>query len=164
VAHVALAHDTAGGVELGHRVWAVPDAVLATDTRVGRVQNDAGNGVLRVCLDRAAFDAVGVETVIAAHGEVVALGVGIDSSLDLADATPENIGRVAILFVARDLAGATPDALRHIEVEAVLFAFTQRTIWDKEGAHGVCGLEGLVEVCERHAYDGVAAAILCAFV
>ena len=44
----------------------------------------------------------------------------------------QNVGRVAILLVARDLAGAAADALRHVEVEAILFACRQRPAGNKQ--------------------------------
>ena len=122
VAHVAFADDAALGIELRHGVGAVPDAVLAADAGVGGVQDDAGDGIFGVGIDGAAFDAVGVEAVVAAHGEIVAMRVGVGAAFDLADAAPANVGGVAVLLVAGDLAGAAADALGHVEVEAVLLA------------------------------------------
>ena len=63
---------------------------------------------------------------IAAHGEVVAVGVGPCAAFDLADAPPAEVGGVAVLLVAGDLAGAAADALGHVEVEAILFAGLER--------------------------------------
>ncbi len=131
MAHVAFADDAAFGVELRHGVGAVPHAVLAADAGVGGVEHDAGDGVFRVGVDRAALEAVGVEAVVAAHGEIVALRVGIGAAFDLADAAPDDVGGVAVLLVAGDLAGAAADALGHVEVEAILFAFFERARGDE---------------------------------
>jgi hypothetical protein len=61
--------------------------------------------------------------VITAHGQVVALGVGINAALNLPDASPMNVCRVAVLLIAGDLTGAAPDTFRHVEVETVLLPF-----------------------------------------
>ena len=129
VAHVALADNAAFGVELRDGVGAVPDAILAADAGVGRVQNDAGDGVFGVGVDRAALDALGREAMVAAHGEIVAGNVGVGAAFDLAYSSPPQVRRRIVLFVAGDLAGAAADALGHVEVEAVLLA-------DLEGAIG----------------------------
>jgi hypothetical protein len=97
----------------------------------------------------------------------VAPGVGVDAALDLTDSAPEDVGRIAILLIACDLAGAASNAFSYVEVEAVLFAFGEGAIGDQlrvESGDNVRGLEGLAEIGKRHAYDGVAAAVLCAFV
>jgi hypothetical protein len=47
--------------------------------------------------------------------------VGIDASFYFADATPENIRGVSILFIACHDAAFAPNALGHVEVEAILF-------------------------------------------
>jgi hypothetical protein len=60
--------------------------------------------------------------VIAAHREIVAERVGVSAALDLADATPEDVGRVAVLLVAGDDTTLAANAFGHVEVEAVLFA------------------------------------------
>ena len=133
VAHVAFADDTALGVELRNGVGAVPDAVLTADAGVGGVKDDAGDGIFRVGIDGAALDAVCAETVVAAHGEVEAVGVGLGAAFDLADAAPAKIGWSVVLLVAGDLAGAAADALGHVEVEAVLFARFERTIGNERG-------------------------------
>ncbi len=122
MAHVAFAHDAALGIELRDRVGAVPDAVLAADAGIGGMQHDAGDWIFFVSIDRAALEAVGGEAVVAAHREIVASGVRPGAAFDLADAPPANVGGISVLLVARDLAGAAADALRHIEVKAILFA------------------------------------------
>jgi hypothetical protein len=60
--------------------------------------------------------------VIAAHGEIMAECVGVSTAFDLADAAPEDVGRVAVLLVAGDDATLAPDAFGHVEMEAVLLA------------------------------------------
>jgi hypothetical protein len=133
VAHVALADDAALGVELRDGIGAVPNAVLAADAGVGGVEDDAGDGVFGVGVDGAALDALGAEAVIAAHGEVEALGVGVGTAFDFADAAPAQVGRGIVLLVAGDLAGAATDAFGHVEVEAVLFAGFEGAGWDEGG-------------------------------
>jgi hypothetical protein len=122
VAHVAFADDPALGVELRDGVGAVPDAVLAADAGFGGVKDDAGDWIFCVGVDGTAASAVCGEAVVATHGEVVANGVGPGAAFDFSDATPTEIGGIAVLLVAGDFAGAAADALGHVEVEAVLFA------------------------------------------
>jgi hypothetical protein len=47
----------------------------------------------------------------------------IASRFQFSDAPPQNVRWVAILFVARDLAGAAANALHHVEVKTILLAF-----------------------------------------
>ena len=91
----------------------------------------------------------------------------IETAFDLAYAAPVRLGRIAVLLVARDLTGTAADAFGHVEVKAILLVFAEGTIRDQvrtEGGDDVRGLEGLAEVCKRHAYEGFAAAVVCAFV
>jgi hypothetical protein len=125
MAHVAFSNDSAFGVELRYGIWTVPDAVLAPDACLGRVQDDAGCGILLISIDRATAETVCGKTVVAPHGEIVARGIGPYASFDLPDASPTNICRVAVLFVAGDLTGATADAFRHVKVKAVLLAVSK---------------------------------------
>ena len=82
-----------------------------------------------------------VDAVIAAHGQVQALGVGERSALDLAHAAPGNIRWVVVLLRAGDFAALAADALRHVEVEAVLLpVFTLRYM---------CGRPPKGLTCER---------------
>ena len=62
----------------------------------------------------------------------MALVVGPGAAFDLADAAPANVGRVAVLFVAGDLAGPAANALGHVEVEAILLAGLQGALGNKE--------------------------------
>src|SRR5438552_4332756 len=61
---------------------------------------------------------------VATHGYVPALRVWINAAFDLAHAAPIELRGVAVLLVARDHAAFATDTLRHIEVEAILFAFS----------------------------------------
>src|SRR5260370_30250018 len=133
VAHVALADDAAVRVELRNGVGAVPDAVLAADASVRGVKDDTGDGILGVCIDGAAFDAVCAEAMVTAHGEVEAVGVGPCSPFDLADATPAKICWSIVLLVACDLARTAADALGHVEVETILFARFERACGYERG-------------------------------
>jgi len=60
--------------------------------------------------------------VVAAHRKVMPLGVRIMAAFDFADAPPVEFGGIPVLLIASDNAAFTADALRHIEVKAVLFA------------------------------------------
>ncbi len=70
---------------------------------------------------------------IAAHGKVQSPRVGIPAASDFSDAAPVDIRRVSILFVAGDDATFAADALRHVEVEAVLFAEFESALRDASG-------------------------------
>src|SRR6266852_4832536 len=133
VAHVALADDTSLRVELGHGVRAVPDAVLAADASVRGMKDDAGDTIFGVCINGAALDAVCAEAVVAAHGEVEAVGVRPYAAFDFADTTPAKIGWSVVLLIAGDFAGAAANAFRHVEVETVLLAGFERAIGDERG-------------------------------
>ena len=63
-----------------------------------------------------------LKAMVAAHGKVVAIGIGIDAAFDLANTPPAEIGGVTVLLVAGDLAGAAADAFGHIEMKAILLA------------------------------------------
>jgi hypothetical protein len=71
--------------------------------------------------------------VVAAHGEIEAVGVGPRAPFDLADAAPAKIGWSIVLLVACDLARTAADAPGHVEVETILFARFERTIGDERG-------------------------------
>jgi hypothetical protein len=73
---------------------------------------------------------------IAAHGEVIALRVGIVTAFYLAHAPPVERRGIAVLFVARHHAALAADALGHVEVKAVLLARFQRTLRNqRRGLH-----------------------------
>ena len=110
MAHVALADDAALGVVLGTPDEQFHVQYLAADAGVGAVVDDAGEGVLRVGVDRTAAQARRVDAVIAAHREVERARVRIPAALDLADAPPVDRRGVAVLLVARDDAALAADA------------------------------------------------------
>ena len=120
------------------------------------MKNDAGDWVLGVSLDGAAFDAVGVEAVVATHGQIVAEGVGIGSAFEFADTTPVDVVGIAVLFVAGDFAGAAADALGHVEVKTVLFALLEDALGDQgvDHARRRSGLE------QRQAHEIEAVAVV----
>ena len=113
------------------------------------MKDDACDGVFGVGVDRTAFDAFGAEAVVATHGEVEAVGVGIGAAFNLSDAPPAEIGGRIVLLVASDLAGAAADTLRHIEVEAVLLAWRERAVGDE------CGLYFDLRRCEGKEFDAI---------
>ena len=65
---------------------------------------------------------------VAAHREIVALRVRIVAAFHFAHAPPVEIGGVAVLFVAGNHTALAADALRHVEVEAVLFALLRARV------------------------------------
>jgi hypothetical protein len=60
--------------------------------------------------------------VIASHREVKALCEWIRAAFDFACSSPIDFEGIAVLFRARHFAAAAADALRHVEVKAVLLA------------------------------------------
>jgi hypothetical protein len=131
VTHVAFADDTTLGVELGHRVGAIPNTILATDTCLGGMKDKAGNRVLLIGVYGAAAKAIGREAVMAPHRKVEPRCVGPRTTFDLANASPSDVRGVSILLIARHFAGAASDALRHVEVESVLLPWAKRTLGNK---------------------------------
>jgi hypothetical protein len=164
MAHVALADDAALCIELRDRVGTVPDAILAPDAGFRRVEDDAGNGILFISVDGAAAKAVRGEAVIASHGEVMARSGGPGTAFDLSDAPPVNVSRVSVLFVACDLAGATADALCHIEVESILLSGEKLTFGNERGFYFCRRWRQKFEAVLRQAHDGVGCVGVCEFV
>ena len=71
---------------------------------------------------------------VAAHGNVKALRIWIEATFDLADAAPVDVGRISILLVAGHHAALATDALRHVEMKAVLFPWLEcplRNAWHR---------------------------------
>jgi hypothetical protein len=95
------------------------------------VDDYSGFGPFRVGFDGATDEAGRLDAVVAAHREVMPLGVRIVAAFDFADATPVEVRGVAVLFIAGDDAALAADALRHIEVEAVLFTRPGLPMWDR---------------------------------
>jgi len=52
------------------------------------------------------------------------LGERVGAAFDLAHSPPEDVGGIAVLFVAGDDAALAANALRHVEVKPVLFSGT----------------------------------------
>src|SRR6185437_12494400 len=98
---------------------------------------------------------------IAAHGKVVPAGVRVRAAFDLSNPPPANVCWVAILLVARDLAGAAANALVHVEVKAVLLARVKRSLGNKllRGNRNRCRKFKKAGQCQT--YEGVAVSILC---
>ena len=111
LAHVALAHHAALGVEGRHAVGAVPDAVFAANAHVGVVLHDARAQILGVRLGRAAGHARRIEAVIAPHRQMHPQRVGKGASLDLSDPPPRHVSRVVVLLGAGNLAALAADTL-----------------------------------------------------
>jgi hypothetical protein len=166
VTHVALADDPTFRIELRDGVGAVPDAVLTTDAGFRGVKDDARDGILFVRVHGAAAEAIGREAVIASHREVVTLRVGPRAAFDLADPSPTKMCRVAVLLVARYLAGTATNALCHVEVETVLFAGKKLARRDKRSLD-FCGsgqLRKHLEAFLGQAHNGIVCVSVCEFV
>ena len=123
VTHVAFAHDTALGVELGYAVGTIPSAILAPDAGIGTVPDDAGQTVFVVGIDRAASEARGFQAVVASHGKIVTACIRIGAAFHFTHSSPENVRWVSVLLIACHYATFASDAFRHVEVEAIVFAF-----------------------------------------
>ena len=62
---------------------------------------------------------------VAAHRKIVAVRFGY-TAFNLADATPENIRGISVLFVAGHDTAFAADAFRHVEMKAILLARSRR--------------------------------------
>jgi hypothetical protein len=82
----------------------------------------ACGGVLGIGLHRTADQTRRLHAVVAAHRQIVALRLRIVAAFHLPDTSPVQLGRITILFVAGDHTAFAANALRHVEVESVLFA------------------------------------------
>jgi hypothetical protein len=88
--------------------------------------------------------------VIAADREVVANGGWICAAFDLSDAPKEDVGGISVLLVARYDAALTPNALRHVEMKAVLLAILRRTLRDSwSGRHWLDFVQGRLRPMRR---------------
>jgi len=134
VTHIAFADNTSFRIELRHAVGAVPDTILATDAGICRVKNDARHRIFLVRIYRASLQAVRIKAVVASHGKIVALRIGIRASFNFADASPPQVGRVVILLIAGDLAGSAANAFGHVEMKAVLLPCLERPGWHQRRA------------------------------
>src|SRR5437762_11449802 len=65
---------------------------------------------------------------VAAHREMESLCVGIKAALDFSDSPPINFSWISVLLIASHHAAFAADALRHIEVKAILLAQLQRPL------------------------------------
>jgi len=65
---------------------------------------------------------------------VQALCIRVPSTLDFSDAPPVDLRGIPVLLVARDNATLAADALRHVEVKAVLFAKFQGSLGNSSGS------------------------------
>jgi hypothetical protein len=59
---------------------------------------------------------------IAAHGQIKSLRIGVPPSLNFTYAPPIDFRRISVLLVASHNAAFATNALRHVEVEAVLLS------------------------------------------
>ena len=139
MAHIALAYNAALRIELRHAIRAVPHAVLAANARIRGMQDNSRRWIFCVRLDWASLHAFGVETVIAPHRQVTALRIGPCTSLNLTKAPPVNLGWIAVLFIAGNLAGTAADALGHIEMKAILFTLVQCARFGMRPGAGIGG-------------------------
>jgi hypothetical protein len=87
------------------------------------VKDNARGSIFGICIDRAARHAGWLNAVIAAHGEIAALSIRVDAAFDLSYAAEQNVCRISVLLVARNHTAFASDALGHVEVESVLFAW-----------------------------------------
>lgn len=95
------------------------------------MQDDARGRVFCVCINRAAFQACRIQAVVAPHGEIASLRVRPRATFNLTKAPPVDLGRIAVLFIAGDLAGPASDAFGHVEVESILLTYFQGSLWNK---------------------------------
>ena len=64
---------------------------------------------------------------VAAHRKMEALGIGIKATLDFPHPPPVNIGGISVLLITSHDTALAANALRHVEVETILFAWLQRS-------------------------------------
>jgi len=103
-------------------VRAVPCAVLTTDA-AGIIVKDDAVVEFDVTVGRTADEAGRINTVVTAHGIKQQEGIGEASPLHLSHASPFDVGRVVVLFIARHFATAASDAFGRIKMETVLLPF-----------------------------------------
>jgi hypothetical protein len=92
------------------------------------VSHNSGDGIFGVRLNRTADQARRLQAVIASHGKVEPLGVGIESALDLANSPPIDTSWISVLLIASDHTALATDALGHIEMKSVLLAGLKGTL------------------------------------
>ena len=68
---------------------------------------------------------------VASHRQVPTLRIRKNPAFDLSHAAPVQRAWVAILFVAGHHTALAADTLGHVEVKAILFAWTGITVWNE---------------------------------
>ena len=86
----------------------------------------------------------------------------IPAAFNFTHAPPVDGRGISVLLIAGDDAAFAADALRHVEVEAVLLSFSERAVGD-EGGYDGCR-SGLGEHLQREAHEGVVTSGHCEFV
>jgi hypothetical protein len=136
VAHVAFAHDAALGIVLRNSVRTIPRAVLASNAGFSVVDDNTGDGIFCVSFNGTARKARRLKTMITAHREMEPLRMGVPTAFYFTDTAPVNMRGIPVLLVARNHATLADDALRHVEVEAILFAESKSALRNSRRRRG----------------------------
>lgn len=76
------------------------------------------------------------------------LRVGVPTAFDFTDSTPVDLGGISILFITSHDAAFAADALPHVEVESILFAWLELPLRNSRKICPQCDrtMRGLFEV------------------
>jgi hypothetical protein len=92
------------------------------------MENYSGDWILRIRIHWTTSQACRLDAVIASHRQMQTLCLRIPAAFDFADPPPVDFSRIAVLLVASHHTTLAPDALRHIEMKAVLLAGQKDTL------------------------------------
>jgi hypothetical protein len=123
--HMAFGNDTAVMIKNGDFIGAVPGTVLAPDTNIVIMKDDAVFK-LDIGVGRASSQTLRIDTVVAAHGVEELADVWKYARFHLTHAAPLDIGGVVVLFVAGHFTAVAPHTGSHVEVKAVLLPRFER--------------------------------------
>ena len=121
-AHVALADDAETLRILRHVVGAFQHAVLAANTLIIKVLDDAGNGIFFVGKHRAAVEALRIDAVMAGGGDGLLNRLKVSAAVQQPDAAPRLLLLQAVQAVAGSDAGFAAGTLVELHFKGVLLA------------------------------------------
>ena len=87
---------------------------------------------------------------VASHRQIQAVRIGIPPAFDFSHPAPVDFGGIPVLLVTRYDAALAPNALRHVEMKAVLLAILRRTLRDSwSGRHWLDFVQGRLRPMRR---------------
>ena len=129
-AHVTLRYDIPFRIKLRDPIWAIPGAILTTDTLFRFMFYNTCFFVFNISIRGTTGKARGIKAVIAGHGKMETFRIRINAALDFPDTPPIDRCRIVVLFVTGHHTALTADTKSHVKVETILLPFQKRLCRD----------------------------------